>query len=269
MVIKEEALQHWLNYFYGYGSWRAPIWLIAYEESGGELPEEVAEKLDYFYDAHPANAPALCDIRKLYRRVAIRWDGPKAAQFATRYEYRFGERAVKHGVWKNLIAFAHAYRGDTLDDPLAYQRDSFAIDQEALVRLYPLPVAHHAWYYSWLDLPEHLSFLKSKPLYQQEIYPHRIRTILANVREYKPRLVLMYGMDNINGLKASVQENLGDVRFTLVKSVKQRIPQHHRADVNGTTLIITTQFPALRHGRVETGFDWAEFGEMVSLKFEV
>ena len=48
--------------------------------------------------------------------------------------------------------------------------------------------------------------------------------------------------------------------FALNKALPQQIPQHHRADFNGTTLIITTQIPALRHGRVETGFDWEVFG---------
>jgi hypothetical protein len=48
-----------------------------------------------------------------------------------------------------------------------------------------------------------------------------------------------------------------------MKAVKQQIPQHHRAELPGTTLLITTQIPALRHNRIETGFDWLEFGKRV------
>jgi hypothetical protein len=265
MLIKPDKLQHWLNHFYGYGSWQAPLWFVAYEESGGETPEEVAEKLNYFTEVHPQVGPTLCEIRKVYRSIAIRWDGPKASQFKTRYEYRFGENAVKHGLWKNLIAFAHAYRDEPLEDPLAYQRESFAIDREALLRLYPLPVAHHAWYYSWLDLPEKFAFLKNKALYQEHLYEQRIDTILHNIDTYHPRVVLMYGMENINGLKASVQKHFPDVTFKMFKAVKQHIPQHHYAELNGTKLIITTQLPALRHNRIETGFDWAAFGETMRI----
>jgi len=49
----------------------------------------------------------------------------------------------------------------------------------------------------------------------------------------------------------------------MVKAVKHRIPQHHRTKFDGTTLLITTQIPALKYNRVETGFDWYEFGKLV------
>jgi hypothetical protein len=267
MLIERKPLQHWINNFYGYGSWRARLWFIAHEEGGGDLPEEVAEKINYFHDAYASDRqPTLCDIRELYRRVAIRWDGPKAGAFDNFYEYRFGSNAILHGVWKNLTKFSTVYRREEIPDPLEYQKKSFASSSatnEALIRLYPLPAPHnHGWYYSWLDMPE-LPFLKSRQLYQEHVYPDRIRSILNNIREYKPELVLMYGMENVNILKRSVAEFFPGVKFKMVKAVKLQIPQHHLAELNGTRLLITTQIPALRHGRVETGFDWEEFGRRV------
>lgn len=56
---------------------------------------------------------------------------------------------------------------------------------------------------------------------------------------------------------------LPDAKFKMVKAIKREIPQHHRADFNGTTLVIATQIPALRHNRVETGFDWYEFRKLL------
>ena len=73
----------------------------------------------------------------------------------------------------------------------------------------------------------------------------------------------MYGMDNINLLKKSVQGFFHAAKFKMVKGIKRQTPQHHRTDFNGTTLLITTQIPALRHNRIETGFDWYEFGKLV------
>ncbi|MBC7826524.1 MAG: hypothetical protein H7122_02170, partial [Chitinophagaceae bacterium] len=52
MLIKEEALRHWIDHFYGYGSWHARFWFIGHEEGGGEMPEEVADKLNYFHKAY-------------------------------------------------------------------------------------------------------------------------------------------------------------------------------------------------------------------------
>ena len=75
----------------------------------------------------------------------------------------------------------------------------------------------------------------------------------------------MYGMSNVNALKKSVQVFFPGTEFQLVKSVRQQIPQHHLADLNGTALLITTQIPTLKHNRVDTGFDWEEMGKSIIL----
>lgn len=267
MLIDEKALEHWIDNFYGYGSWNASIWFIGYEEGGGDLPEEVAEKLNYFYKQHSQNKDsALCDIRDLYKHVTFRADGPKAGLFSSLFEYRFDSKAVLHGTWKNLIAFVHGYTNKNLPDLLSYQRNSFALPSahsEALIQLYPLPSPHnHAWYYSWLDLPQ-FPFLKSRARYQDHLYERRMQNILHNIGVHKPKVVLMYGMNNINLIKQTVHASFPSAKFKMIKGAKGEIPQHHRADFDGTTMLITTQIPTLRHNRVETGFDWYALGRMV------
>lgn len=266
MLIKEKLLKHWIDHFYGYGSWHAPFWFVSHEDGGGDLPEEVADKLNYFHREHPQVDASLCDIRELYRHLAIRWEGPRAGAFNNHYEYRFDQHAISHGVWKNLVAFMHGYKKEALPDLLAYQKHTFAsqsANNEALIRLYPLPCPHnHAWYYSWLDLPG-LGFLKSRALYQRHMYQRRMHQILSNIDTHKPEVVLMYGMENINALKQTVGEFFSNAKFRMIKAEKRQVPQHHRADIDGTTLLITTQIPALRHNRIETGFDWEEFGKRV------
>ncbi len=265
MLIEDKALRYWIDNFYGYGSWHARFWFIGYEESGGDIPEEVADKINYFYNLQEFNAPRLCDIRDLNRYVTFRAEGPRAEKFANLYDYRFGTHATLHGLWKNLIAFVHGYQNKELPDLITYQKNSFALPSppnETLISLYPLPAHDHAWYYAWLDLPE-FPFLKSRGIYQDHVYPGRIRSILGNISKYKPEVVLMYGMDNINLLKKSVEEFFHIANFKMVRAIKGRIPQHHRVELDGTTLLITTQIPALKHNRIETGFDWYELGKLV------
>lgn len=265
MLIEAAKLEHWIENFYGYGSWAAPFWFVTYEESGGEVPEEVADKVNYYHDVHP-DAESLCDIREMYRHVAIRWEGPKGDKFKNRFDFRFGPEAVQHGVWKNLIRFVHGYRRKKIPELLSYQQKSFVSTSSpdaALIPLYPLPSPHgHAWYYSWLDMPS-MDFIKSRDGYEAHVYPVRIQHILDQMVKHKPEVVLMYGMNNINTLKASVQEFIPGSKFTLVKAVSRVTPQFHRSALGGTTLLITTQIPALRHNRIETGFDWEEFGRKV------
>ena len=267
MLIKEEQLQHWIDHFYGYGSWEAKVWFIAHEESGGDLPEELAEKLNTFYNVSPGgDNKALCDIRTTYRQVNFRVEGPRGALFKTFFDYRFGDNAVLHGTWKNLIAFIHGYQDKKIKDLLSYQQNNLAqpsVKNEALIKLYPLPAHDHAWYYSWLELSPALNFLKTRSRYQDHMYKQRIQTILQNIATYKPEVVLMYGMENINTLKQSIQEFFPAAKFSMVKAIKQQIPQHHRTTVDGTTLLLTTQVPSLRHNRIETGFDWEAVGKLV------
>jgi hypothetical protein len=266
MLIQDKPLQHWIDNFYGYGSWKAKLWFVAHEEGGGDTPEEVAEKINYFHSVYLEGKPILCDIREMYRHVTFPFDGPKAELFTNLYEYRFDTNAVLHGVWKNIIAFVHGYRNLETADLISYQQNAFvspSTNTEALIRLYPLPAPHHhGWYYNWLDMPQFL-FLKTRQSYQEHLYKRRVQAILSNIGAYRPEVVLMYGMTNINTLKKSVQEFFPVAKFNMVKAIKRQIPQHHRADLNGTTLLMTTQIPALRHNRIETGFDWEEFGRMV------
>ncbi len=262
MLIEEHKLDHWINNFYGYGSWQAKFWFIGYEESGGDLPEEVADKINWFYETHGVSNKELCNVRELYKNVAVHLEGPKAGVYNTRFDYRFGDKAIQHGVWKNLIAFMHGYENKKLPDLLSFQKNKFGYD-EALISFYPLPSPHnHAWYYSWLDMPG-MPFLKSRNLYEDKVYQKRIDGILSKIKEHKPEIALMYGMNNINTLKQSILSAFPGIEFKSTKKTKLEIPQHHRADLGETTLILTTQIPALRHGRVETGFDWAKFGQIL------
>ena len=265
MLIEDKVIRYCIDNFYGYGSWRARFWFVGYEESGADTPEEVADRFNYFYNLQKSGSADLCNIRELYRHLAFRVEGPRAEKFATLYDYRFGNQATLHGLWKNLIAFVHGYQNAEFPDLITYQKNSFVSPSpahEAMIPLYPLPAHDHAWYYAWLDLPE-FPFLKRRNLFQDHVYSGRMHTILENINTYKPEVVLMYGMDNINLLKKSVEEFFHVSNFKMAKGIKRQTPQHHRIELDGTLLLITTQVPALKHKRIETGFDWYEFGKLI------
>lgn len=263
MIIEADKLRHWIDCFYGYGTWKARFWFVSYEESGGEVPEDVADRINHFHRALPPGSPDdLCDIREMYRAVRLKLEGSKADVINTRYDYRFGVNAVPSTVLKNLVTFSHAWGNEPTPETFHYQKNLLARpdrSREALLSLLPLPRAHnHAWYYSWLDLPG-LDFIRNRKQYVEHLLPKRLERILTNIEAFKPDVVLMYGMDNISLIKESVAAFFPGIRFKTFKAIKHVVPQHHRANLNGTTLLITTQIPALRHNRPETGFDWAEF----------
>jgi hypothetical protein len=267
MLIEQKNLKHWIDNFYGYGSWQAKTWFIGYEESSGELPEEVAHRINYFQEVHPNNnnQGTLCDIRELYKKV--RYEDSGTRSYENLYEYRFGANAIQNNIWKNLVAFEHGFKNQTVPDLLEYQKQIFtcaSVLNESWILLFPLPSPHnHAWYYSWLEIPE-LILLRNRITYQQHLYQQRITTILSNIRTYQPEVVLMYSMNNLQALKKSVAEFFPSSKFKSIKSIKQHIPQYHLAQLDGTMLLITTQLPTLKHNRIETGFDWEEMGKRVA-----
>ncbi|WP_421765475.1 hypothetical protein [Ekhidna sp.] len=272
-LISETALSHWIENFYGYGSWEAPLWFINHEEPSGDMPEEVADKLTYFREAQTEeNSPTLCDLRALYKQVRFIPQRSRADTFANLYDYRFGPNAVQRGEWKGIISLVHGYTNQPISDAetcLEYQRYSLATgaNNEALLRLYPLPAHSHAWYYSWLNL-KGMDFLKSRTAYQEHVYEVRMQAILEQIRISNPKLVVMHDMKSINTLKESVQANFPRVKFTTVKAIPRKIPQHHitRLPEIETTIVITTQSTGLRHNRPETGFDWGAFGRELSVE---
>ncbi|MEJ1239970.1 hypothetical protein WBG78_17655 [Chryseolinea sp. T2] len=266
-LISEHNLQLWIDKFFGYGTWGANIWLVGYEEGGGDLPEEVAEKTNYFAVHHQqSEQPVLCDLQDLYRNVGYRDEGPKGKSFETLFEYRFGKDALLNGAWKNLIAFTHGYNHHEVPDLLNYQKTSFIDSGDAaMVRFYPLPSPHsHAWYYRWLVVSKPLSYIRDREQYEQHVFPNRMSSIIRQIKKHRPGLVLMYGMTNVQKIKDSFEQELKSIKFRMVKAVKLQIPQHHAAWFGETQVIITTQLPTLRHNRVETGFDWHYFGDLVS-----
>jgi hypothetical protein len=87
MTINETSLKHWIEFFFGYGTWRSPVWFVAHEESGGELPEEVAERIEYFKEFHKnTTSPVLCELREMYKRLSFRYEGPKSHLYKNHFE---------------------------------------------------------------------------------------------------------------------------------------------------------------------------------------
>ncbi|MDZ7647372.1 MAG: hypothetical protein U5K54_09420 [Cytophagales bacterium] len=125
MLIKEDALKHWIDNFYGYGSWQARFWFINHEEGGGDTPEEVADKLNYFRNLHaPDNHTALCDIRELYQYLHS-LTGPAHEPICSQIFTNIDLIGTWFNMerWKNLIAFVHGYQNKPLPDLLEYQKN--------------------------------------------------------------------------------------------------------------------------------------------------
>lgn len=270
MPLDSAKLQHWIDNFYGYGRWDAPVRFIGYEEGGGADYKEVEQKLDYFYNNWPINPPYLSDIRKLHKHVECDERG-----YSNHYDFRFSNVARKQPqeTWKHLIAFMKGYLSQSFPtnvDILGYQKDTLADDlnhHEALIELYPLPNPKTTkWAYqkkSWVD---HTVLLKTKnnttiPLTDREYYEHAIideriveieRQLLANTNKVK--VIVCYGRSHgFEKLKESKFWK-GQPMLSCNKSIKFK----YQDSVNGP-LIVFINHPASNRGNKIP--DWYSLGQ--------
>lgn len=196
MPLNPTHLQHWIDNFYGYGRWDAPVWFIGYEEGGGSDYMEVKQKLDYFYNNWPINPPYLSDIRDLHENVTSGIPPSRAKNYLNHFEYRFGVKAYKdpQSTWKNPIQFSHGFTQMPLPsdlDILNYQKNVLATKNEVLVELFPLPSPRKRdWYYGWLGLPN----LHTRHKYEESLFDNRIKYIRSKINITNPKVMVFYGV---------------------------------------------------------------------------
>jgi hypothetical protein len=98
-MLNSLALNNYMESFYGYGRWSAPIWFIGIEEAGGRMESEVEQRLDVWVSR---DHKELEDAPTFYPASGNRaWHG---------------ERPTIQATWKQLIRLLLLARGEPDDD---------------------------------------------------------------------------------------------------------------------------------------------------------
>jgi len=178
-MLNDELLEDFMQGFYGYGTFQAPIWFVGMEEGGGGSFEEI-------------------------RRRLAAWDtlGRHALEDVVEYHKMFGverfwnEPVVLQPTWASIIRVLLGSRGlsPTTEEVKTFQRETLgrANSGTCLIELLPLPSPNTAtWLYASLSsLPK----LQSRKTYLTYYSPLRIQQIQALIAEYRPPIVVFYGL---------------------------------------------------------------------------
>jgi hypothetical protein len=175
-MIDETRLNDFMQRFYGYGSWDAPLWFVGMEEGGGSTLEEIECRLDAW-----DGSDDLADLKDFHAHLGgTNW---------------FSSRPKIQSTWGKLIRVALAYEGRTADRESVrnYQRDELGrkTGRTALLELLPLasPSTSH-WIYGSVNLP----ILKDRTVYRDAMIPFRTGAIRRRLEQHRPRVVLFYGL---------------------------------------------------------------------------
>src|SRR4051812_9353740 len=183
--LPDDLLAEYAARFFGFGTWKAKIWLIGVEESGGATFDEVDARLRAWNERGKnelESAPAF------YPAFGVKgWHGPSAKIEPT---------------WKQLIRMLLLARGerDSQKAILEYQRTRFGAAEGdiCLAELLPLPSPTAAdWaYQNWSNL----DWLEGRAVYLKELKSRRMNYLKDRVAEHRPKVVIFYGTTLADGV---------------------------------------------------------------------
>ena len=185
-MLKSATLNKYVESFFGYGRWSAPVWFIGIEEAGGKAKQEIEQRLAVWASR---GHQELEDAPTFY---------PASGNQAWH-----GERAVTQATWKQLIRLLLLARGRSDDDDavLDYQRTQLgsSTGETCLAELLPLPSPSTAtWNYDlWSDLPR----LGSRRSYHAGMLGPRSDALKLRCARYRPSVVILYGLEMADGTK--------------------------------------------------------------------
>lgn len=178
-MLNDALLESFIDGFFGYGNYAAPIWFIGMEEGGGNSEAEIEKRIDVW------NSRGRCELEDL---AEYHW-----ALNITRY---FDTPPVLQSTWAKLI---RTYL-TSMEQPVskstvsAYQRSQWGRFQGStcLLDLMPLPSPNTSnWVYG--DLSK-IPYLQSREKYVAAAADTRISSIQQRINEYGPRGIVFYGM---------------------------------------------------------------------------
>jgi len=275
MPLNSAKLQHWIDNFYGYGSWDAPVWFIGYEEGGGAY-SEVEDKLNYFYKPGNQNN-GLSDVKNMHH--AIPSSKNPTVNLGNLY---FGSKPKRQPTWARLNKFLEGYHQLPIPQPNKFiNANPFA--KSALIELFPLPHSkvNGKWEYASNSWVNHSHFTNSsgqqwllnRSSYESNVKQSRVINICNQYNKSNPEVVLCYMSFSRGSSKGS---NQGEIRPEFLalancltvngfqkKSCGGKIPfiYYHKAN----SIIIFCYHPTFRiKGTSNTDQYWWDLGNFAS-----
>lgn len=178
-TLNDSAVEAFIDGFFGYGNWAAPIWFIGMEEGGGGTIAEAGRRIETWRMRGKLD---LEDLVEYHYAIGI-----------TKY---LGSRPALQPTWSKLVHLLLGMNEETATDERvrAFQANELGRrgGSSALVELLPLPspgIGH--WIYGDATT---IPYLSSRERYRSHVVRHRIAAIRERVASYGPAAVVFLGL---------------------------------------------------------------------------
>lgn len=200
--------------FLGYGNLSAPVWFIGLEEGGGQDLAEIEQRVRAW---ERRGAEPVEDLAGFHREIGV-----------TRFFD--GRRPVLQRTWNALMKTLQAYRAAPADAETRrrLQSNEFGATDGpvALLELLPLPSKDKiSWIYA--PLADQIPMLASRKTYETAMRPIRIQRLRTIIEQHSPRVVVCYGLSELNSWQSIVREPQKEQRIG-----KHRCILHIAADTS-------------------------------------
>jgi len=176
--IDEDLFEIFSNSFFGFGTYRAPLWFIGpYADLLGAEPTEIARRLEFW---HRRGQPALVDLGRFQRMMGVpSWSG---------------EQPRLHRIWGRLARICLASEGRRIDEQVrAFQAGELGSTAGRSAILHVLPVEcrpSERWPYEALET----AHLKQPNLYSERFADRRLLQLSHLIKRYQPPAVVFYDL---------------------------------------------------------------------------
>jgi len=226
-----------MNGFYGYGSWKHPLWFIGMEEGGCDSLNEFNRRVEVWIQQ---GRKELEDARSYHEAIGVdTW-------------FRNGARLQQ--TWGKLIRVYLSLHQQPTDRESVrrFQMECFGNQERGftLLELFPLPsVDAKRWFYSSItELPE----LASRDKYTSVMYPKRADEFRRRIRLHQPKQVVCYGLTYRSKWEGLVEQTLEQSALEDVLETKV-----------SNTLVLVMPHP-VSHGRTQAY--WSEVGKYLKCR---
>jgi hypothetical protein len=178
--MNSAAVETYANRFYGYGSWKHPIWFVGMEEGGCASLKDFNQRLIVWLQR---GCQELEDAKPYHEAIGLgKW---------------FQQGARLQQTWEKLIRIFLSFQNLPSDTEAVrkFQTTEFGRQDRgfASLELFSLPsTSTQSWVYS--DVPD-LSYLINREVYKYYLYPRRAEELRRRISIHKPKHVVIYGLD--------------------------------------------------------------------------
>lgn len=177
--VDDKAVEAFIDGFFGYGNWAAPIWFVGMEEGGGATIAEAGRRIETWRLRGKLD---LEDLVEYHHAIGI-----------TKH---LGSQPALQPTWSKLVHLVLEMNGHEATDERvrAFQATKLGRrgGSSALIELLPLPspgIEH--WIYGDATT---IPYLSSRDRYRVHVVRHRIAAIRERISTHFPRVVVFLGL---------------------------------------------------------------------------